>query len=212
MPNVYKPGLIQIRARYTNEFDGDKTENVTWWQGAFTSPLTQAQLANIQAVFDVQWPLMWRIPGATGAQYIGSIATDWSSASGTDNDTTTSLSPVNGQATGLAAAQACMLLSLQIPLRFKGGHGRVYLPWLGQSALADQKSVTASVVSNVSAEFVALRTNMNAISSGNGGPFSWCVYKFRNDAVKADPILITGGVIQADLATQRRRLRKAPHH
>lgn len=212
-PNVYTPGLIQIRARYTNEIDGDHTENVMWLFGSVTTGYSLAQLQAIQSVFDTQWGNLWKNNvGTSTASYIGSVITDWSSATGLSNDSTLTFTPVAGAFTGgQLPPQVSGLLSLKIAVRYRGGHGRVYLPYIDRSALTGVNQLSTTVLTGLNTSWPTYTAALNAISSANGGPLVPVIYKFRNDVTRAHVWIVTAMVPNALIATQRRRVRKVAH-
>lgn len=214
MPNVYQSGLLQIRPRYTQEVDGDHTENVTWWVGSVTtSNYTLGQLVAIQNTFDPLMSALWAPCANSGAQYIGSVITDWTSATGLSNDNTTTFTPVTGSGGGtVAPAQVCILISQHIAQRFRGGHGRIYLPWIGSSGSFNSSTVPSALVTSTNTKLQALYTGMGAISGANGGPCLPVVYRYRNSSTLASVHAVTSGNTSNVWATQRRRLRKVPHH
>lgn len=209
MPNVYKPGLIQLRAQYSQDPDADNTpENVTWWESSSSSTPTTANLISIQALFDTYWPDVWKIVAGADASYVGSVITDWSSSSGVAVSSVGSLSPVAG--TGGAASgppQVSVLISWAIALRWRGGHFRTYLPHIASGVVTGtyKDSIAGSLATNVDTAFTACNTAM--MSSGVLGGQSFRLYKDKNDSSTATLYPVTNFGCQTLLATQRRRIR-----
>jgi hypothetical protein len=213
MPNVYQPSLIQIRPQYDqSDADLDNIENVTWWLGTFAVPLSEAQLIAIAGVFDNSWKNVWLAFGATSRHYKGSIVTDWSSNTGLQYSSVGTFAPVVGTEGAALPVQACALISLAIGERYRGGHGRVYLPALGNSTLESDYQLEPSVSSALLTAYANMQTAMAGISSADGGAFVQSVYRYRNDPATASVHGVVAFTVQQKIATQRRRLRKAAHH
>jgi hypothetical protein len=212
MTNVYKPGLIQARPQYDSDTDApDKPENVLWLLSRTTTVPTLAQLEAIQSIFDNNWYNVWAAVGANTKHYTGSILTDWSSATGLQSNSVGTFPPgIGGQGSALPANVAA-LISIQIPLRFRGGHFRIYLPWIGSSALdsTDKNKLSTTVQTNLSNAFGTYITAMSA-SDQLGGQIA-VVYKNRNNPATAQTYAFPSYTAQQMLASQRRRLRRAAH-
>lgn len=209
MPNVYKPGLIQLRPQYTTDPDAANTpENVTWWQSAVTTTPTVANLEAVQAIFDDYWPNMWKPLGGANAAYTGSVITDWSSSSGVALDSVGALSPIPG--TGSAESlppQVAVLVSWEIPLRWRGGHFRTYFPWIASGIVTGtyRDQIPTSTATAVDTAFNLLNTQMEG--SGVLGGQSFRVYKDKNTTALATLYAVSNFGCQTQLATQRRRIR-----
>lgn len=217
-PNVYLPQLIQIRPQYTTGATDEPgtPENVTWWQGgtAGSFPLTVSQLTLIAAAFDPAWGAMWKHVGSQNFFYTGSIITDWSTSTGAQVSTVGVFAGVQGLATGFAPAQTALLISKKsagMP-KYRGGHPRTYLPFLGASIINTEYEANSVQVGNVQADYNNLYTAMNGVGTINGGPFAEFVFRKRHDPVHAAIYGVTHVTVQGRFATQRRRMRKAPHH
>lgn len=211
MPNNYLPGLIQIRPQYTN-LGADIPENIMFWEGSESAGYSLAQLQAIQAVFDHYWPLMWNKQADVNVTYLGSIITDWTSDAGLEWSSVGTLTPVAGVESGLGAAQSCCLISWVVPLRWRGGHFRTYLPGVAASALSSESAISASITTAMVTAIATLLTQMLDISGANGGPVAPVAFRFRNQKPDVEPRPTTypfsSYTVQAQLATQRRRVRK----
>jgi hypothetical protein len=208
---TYQPGLLQIRPQYTDA-DASTHENVTWWLGATPAafPLDAGQLTTIQAAFDTAWETMWGEIGADATHYIGSVVTDWSSAFGltVDNTGYTPVAGTHGQESG---SQVSALLSLTGARRYKGGHGRTYLPCVGVDVMASGTSLGASPVVSLNSAAVDLQTAMAGIATIDGGAYAWNVYHQKPHIPPPFLEPIVAVVANVRIATQRRRLRKVAH-
>lgn len=213
MPNVYQPRLIQIRAAYdTNVDSGDHPENIFWFQSATGSAPTVSQLHAICNVFDAGWYPVWAKVGTSNRHYIGSTATDWSSDLGLQATSVGTYTPEPGAAgaTGMPA-QVAALISWSNGQRFKGGHFRTYLPWLGAGALlaSDHNQLDPTVQGNVGTAIDTWLSEM--LSSGQLGGQTQKLYRHRNNVATAALYSVSEYSVQLGLATQRRRLRRAAH-
>lgn len=216
--NNYFNGLIQVRTQYIPAGDDrDTPENVLWWKGGFSTGLTEAQIEEIQLAFDPAWGSMWASIGATAVNYSGSIVTDWSSDTGISVDSVGSASEVPGTKGNSQPSQVAALLSLSVAQRFKGGHGRIYLPNVGVSACTGNMDLNSTALTDLEEGWTAVVTAMQGVSAPNGGPFNPYLFRYRNanyplDAAPVPQILpILSANPASLLATQRRRLRKVAH-
>jgi hypothetical protein len=214
MPNVYKPGLIQIKPQYSSGItdEPDTPENILFWRGATTSefPLSTGQITAIAAVFDPHWGAMWAEQGSAAYKYTGCVITDWSVDTGIEQSTVGVFAGVSGTLTGVTTGQACMLLSYTSALmpKYRGGHFRSYLPYPSEAALTSPYEFTSAAVANVQGGLGTLYNDMLLISSADGGGYYPSLYRFRNDATKAVMYDANSVVVSPVPATQRRRLRK----
>jgi hypothetical protein len=211
LPNVYKPSLVQIRPQFFDTDNSKLHEMVTWWQGTFGVGLNNVQLTAWQTAFDNAMVNCVNAYAITGLHYFGSIITDWSSSTGL-SQLDAGINLGGGTYSVATPSQVCILQSLHIALRYKGGHGRMYWPMPGSNAaITDTPNATA--VSNLTTEYAALVTAMLALSGGNGGPANQVVYRHRNNAALAATNVVLNSTVQPNLyATQRRRIRKVAHH
>jgi len=208
MPNVYKPGLLQIRPQYTTDPDsGDTPENVLWFQSATTTTPTLANLTAIQTQFDTLWSECWKGIGTSSADYTGSIVTDWSSASGLQVSSVGSFTPVPGTEGTAAPPQVAILISYQIQLRWRGGHFRTYLPWVGMSSLTGtyndkmDPTVQAALVASVQSMITDMKT------TGVLGGQTLVMYKDKTNPATAQTYDVATFTVSNLVATQRRRVR-----
>lgn len=212
MPNNYQPRLVQIRPQYVSE-DRDVAENVLWWIGTFTSALTNDQAAATLAVFDPLWGALFEAYGDGFNAYEGSIITDWSSDTGIEYTSVGVFTPVNGGFGSVIGANTAALLSWSTALRFRGGHARSYLPYVGQDAIGSTTELDEGRVTGMNTAIVNLINGMEEIPGGFGGGYFPVMYKYRNAPLVDPPkppvlVTITDGFANPILASQRRRLRK----
>ena len=208
MPNVYKPGLLQIRPQYTRDPDsGDTPENVTWWLSGVTSTPSLADLNAILGVFDPLWGAIFSAYGAASLDYTGAIITDWSSATGLEQTSVGVFTPVGGSSGAAAPPNVAILQSYVIQLRWRGGHFRTYYPYVGTGVLGgySNDTVAPSTVTAMEAAYTACVAGM--ASSGTLGGQTPRAYKNKNNVATATLYPITAEFINPLVATQRRRLR-----
>lgn len=209
MPNIYQPGLLQVRPQYTYEADAANTpENVLWFESATHSTPSQANLVSIAGTFDTNWSGVFLQYAGEGAYYTGSIITDWSSDTGIQWTTVGTFEPEDGTQGALVPPQVAALVSYQVPLRWRGGHFRTYLPYVGSSvvdgSLKDQLSPTCQT--NLADNINDVITNMK--DTGILGGQTFVCYKDKTNAEKAATYQISSFTVNPQLATQRRRIRK----
>jgi hypothetical protein len=214
MPNVYKPNLLQIKPQYSyGQVDQpDTPENILWiaFQTADPVPFTTAQLTALAAAFDPKWALVWEPQGQSAASYTGSILTDWQSDTGIEYSSVGTFTPVTGGNATKNSAQGCTLISwgsAYLP-RYRGGHFRTYLPLLSGGVLTDSWEIESSIVTQINTALTNLQSTLEDFSSGGLGGCNLQLYRFRDNAEKADYYPVNSWTVQPVPATQRRRLRK----
>ena len=214
MPNVYKPGLLQIRTQHTQNPDtGDIPENVLWFVSALLTTPTLVQLQAIQGYFDTNWAPIWQTVGPTNRDYMGSVITDWSSNTGLQSTSVGSFTPAAGtHSSESLPLQVAILLQWEIGVRYKGGHPHTYLPYCSASTqdTSDPSMVLASIRTAVNGGVGAFFTAM--LAGGTLGGQTAVVYRHRNDPVNAVFHGIQAFNIASRFATQRRRIRRVAHH
>jgi hypothetical protein len=222
MAFTYLPYLVKIQAQFKDS-EGRIDECVTWWNQNQDSPLTLTQLQTIQTAFNnaavssTYGPLVW-IP--TTCHYIGAIVSDMSSNTGLFASNA-GYTPVAGTGSGTQAArQVAVLISLATTLRYRGGHGRMYLPTISSTMIStDGQTVPSGSVTNLNEWWTALQEAMAALTS----PLN-CQQVVLHERMQVVPHTVPPTykpafttnvstiVVQSIIATQRRRLRKVAHH
>jgi hypothetical protein len=213
-PIVLQPNLVQIKAYYTpNPDTAEHPMNLLWFiSRSAGGPFSLAGLQAVATAFDPLWGAIWRYFGNGHRFYIGSTVTDYSTAFGLQYDSRGVFTPQAGATSQDMPPNVAALISLHVAERWKGGHFRIYLPWGGQTALDsnDSNHLSASTIGNMTVAYAALEPGMNSIAVAGG--FTQRCYRQRTDPVKAHLMPINTFTVQQLVATQRRRLRKAPHH
>jgi hypothetical protein len=212
-PVVLQPGLLQCRPQYTVDPDsGDHPENVLWFLSGSTSAPTLANLSAIAAVFDPAWANMWKTVGASNKNYTGSVWTDFSTVFGLSTSSVGTFTVVPGLHGGCFPSNVSVLISMHILERWRGGHPRTYLPWIstGCQWASDADQVDPTILATCISAFSAINTA--TIGSGVLGGQSQRIYREKSNPATAHLMPINSFNISNRFATQRRRLRKAPHH
>lgn len=216
--NIYYPGLVQMVGHWT-----DQTARVhycvCWATGATSGGYTSAQLHNLAGIMFLNFANAWGAIGSPSAQLTDCVCTDWSSNTGLQAGAATSA--ISGSGTGELPLNTAALLSLKVALRYKGGHGRVYLPSLADNITTDGRTIQTAKLGTLQTAVSAWGAQLASISSANGGPFNQVVYLQHRQPkpptvpptyLPATVQVVNSITAQQVLATQRRRLRKAPHH
>jgi hypothetical protein len=117
-----------------------------------------------------------------------------------------------------------MLIQLKQSMKYKGGHGRMYVPSLSGNVTTDGVNLIPGVISDVNTKLQNLINAMFGLASAYGGPYTWVVWRTRSHQPSSAPggplgppippflSTVNSADVAQVLATQRRRLRKAPHH
>lgn len=129
-----------------------------------------------------------------------------------------------GTAAGaLLPASACLLESMTIARRYRGGHPRVYWPFGTQSALSDAQTWTAGFTGSVATALTNYRTTVLGLTWAGGGvsaevnvsyysgftTHTGTTGRYRNVAtVRLAPLIdtVVGHVYRGGVAQQRKRL------
>jgi hypothetical protein len=123
-----------------------------------------------------------------------------------------------GAKTGTSAPNSvAMCVSLPTPLRFRGGHWRMYLPGMASADINPPNSQwNAGTITAVLAGMRAFRTALNGISAG-GATHSWVGVKYFTHDADHHPIYeplpirsypITDTLVHTRIDSQRRRTGK----
>lgn len=211
MAAIYHPGVVTVIPHYDIGHPTNAA-NVIQWQTAAVG-LTIAQLTAIQTAFDGAWSTGWKSLAYTGNRYMGSWVIDASSATGAQV-TNASYTPVAGlTGSGSVGDQVAMLCSLKTPTRYRGGHGRVYIPGFGQTTInADGQTWTAATLTAVQTLWTNTQNAMGSVAGAAGGPLSLAVWHKKLASAPNSVEIVSAVVAQSVTATQRRRLRKVSRH
>lgn len=214
MANVYKPGLLQIRPRYTqSDISGHIPENILWFLSGSTTTPTLANLQGVAANFDPLWGAVFAAYGPSTNHYTGSVTTDWSSNTGLQyNSVGVFGGTAGGQAAGVQSGQVAILISYQIGVRYKGGHPRTYLPYVSEGVTlgssGDQVSTTTQTA--IVNAYNAMINGMRGGATLNGQ--TMVIYRHRTNPALAQTYPFATFTVQSQTATQRRRIRRVAHH
>lgn len=209
MGSNYVAKLMQIRPQYSQDPDADNTpENVLWMQSGSTGTPTLGDLTTIQGIFDEYWPLLWKPQAGADSSYMGSVITDWSSDTGISRSTVGTLSPVAGTGSATSTApQVAILISYSIPIRYRGGHPRTYLPHVASGKITGtyKDSIASGDVTNINAAYNALFAALN--DSDVLGGQSMVIFRGKTTPASPTVYIVNTYTAQLLLATQRRRIR-----
>lgn len=125
--------------------------------------------------------------------------------------------PVAGEDTGVPLdASACVLVSLRVDERWKGGHPRSYIPGVSQDRLDGVSRYTGATVTDYQDAFDAYLAYVNGASSTHiDSAYLAAVRRFADRGSLAVPkvyldppevLRVTSGVVRSHVASQRRRL------
>lgn len=210
-PLPYQPNLLLIKPQYLDP-SGRVHENVTWWSGSVTSGYTASQLTAIVAELMLNWGNSWAKIGASDSQLTGAYIQDYTSATG---QSVSYSSVVAGANSGAPLAQnTAVLISVHGATRYRGGHSRIYLGGLTGAITLDGVNVNTAFANwnTFLTDWAAVYTGMAGISTANGGPVNSVIYHGRRHGIAPYIEVMFNYTVQTKLASQRRRLRKAPHH
>ena len=213
-PNVYRPGLVHCRPRYSIfDVSAHTPENVLWFQSGSTTTPTLANLQGMANAFDPLRGAVFAAYASPQNSYTGSVFTDWSSNTGLAyNSVGVYAGHAGSQGTTTQSAQVAILVSYQIGVRYKGGHPRTYLPYVSGVAATGTSGdeIPTAIQNNV-------LTNLNAMIAGMKntgilGGQTQVIYRHRNNATLAQTYQFATLTVNSQTATQRRRVRRVPHH
>lgn len=211
MANVYLKSLVQIRPTYL-DLNNNKTHLHVWWAfgNAGDGPYTLPQLQAVQAAVDAAFTSDWPAAGGAAGKYTSCYVIDWSSNTGLEVAPNSSIS-VAGTGTDTTPSNVAGLVSGENGFRYRGGRPRIYFPLVTYTP-GTPDVPGSGATSGINSLVTAVNTNLFGVSSADGGPFEWGNYRYRDDAAKAAFTGVTWKPMELLWATQRRRIRKAPHH
>src|SRR5215470_12982212 len=170
MTAIYHPGVVLVIPKYDLGHPNNAA-NVLAWQTAAVG-LVSTQLTAVQTAFDTAWSTGWKAIAPSINRYMGSWVIDMSSSTGTQV-TNALYTPVVGTAGATSWADNCAaLISLHTSLRYRGGHGRIYIPGLSSGGLnADGSTLLPSYMTNLTSLWNNTANAMAALSGAAGGPY-----------------------------------------
>jgi len=211
MAAIYKPGVLTIIPHY-DIGAGHDVVNVMHFLGQ-TISYDVSQLTAIQTTFDTSWGTSYRAFLPTTNLYKGCIVIDSGSAFGQEKDNSAFAAQPGNAVAGPIADNAAVLLSLHVLQRYKGGHGRAYLPGFSLDMIEpDGRNVLPTTLAAVESMWQNLRIAMAGNGTNNGGPHVPVLWHKKWAAAPNSTSEIVGATTSAVLATQRRRLRKVSRH
>ena len=181
---------------YTHQYWHTTTSSVTAAQStALATLIRTAWTTNFQAQQHVNWSLVSTtvmdlgptpdLPGVDAVAVAGTLA-------GT---------PIT--------AETCMLITMQIGRRYRGGHPRMYLPLGGAASILDQTHWTTTFQSTIQTKWAAF---YNAVIAGGAGTptldYQANVSYYSGKVLRTTPVIdkVLGWTIQQVPGSQRRRM------
>lgn len=213
-PVQYKPGLLQVRPHYNvSDVSGHTPQNVLWFVSANVSTPALGNLNTICNFVDQYWTAVCCPVMASANHYTGSIVTDFSSNTGLAYSSVGNITPIAGSLTGGSqSAQVCMLISYQIGVRWKGGHPRTYLPYIAESVTQgiSGDEVVPTFITQMNTAMNTFISQMKATGVLGGQTLS--IYRHKQNPALAQTYPVVTFSVSTQTATQRRRVRRVPHH
>jgi hypothetical protein len=200
------PGLVRIRFKYTGF--RDTAINVLWAHCTAPGPYAAADLLTVATNLHTAWADVWKTLASTSTALEATDVTDFTSATGLSSEY---VDVVAGIQPDMTAAQAAMVISLQTSERYRGGHGRCYIPGLAFNHMADSHTWDNTAVSTIG-DFWADWIVLLAAQALGAGTLAPVVVRNRRVLGEAYIKLIGALIAQPVMATQRRRARKVAHH
>jgi hypothetical protein len=163
--------------------------------------------------------LATQVYNAYAAQFLPYVPSEWRLSSVVTVDLGSSPA-LPGSATGSSAgssgdpiisAQVCTLVKHIISRRYRGGHPRTYLPGGGASQLADADKWNSTQVDHMQTAWDNfISAVVGATYTGNTLTGFVNVSYFSGGVLRTTPVVdsVTGSVVEAAVATQRRRLNR----
>lgn len=207
MAAIYKTGVVLTIPKYDLGHPNNAANVIAWSTGAVG--LTVAQLTAVQTAFDTAWSAKWAPQSPTINRYMGCWVIDM--AGPTANQVTNATyTPVLGTAgSGAWADSIAGLLSLKTQTRYRGGHGRLYIPGFNSGSLqSDGQSLSTAAITAIQQMWDNTVAALLALSGATGGPYTPIVWHKRLTAAPNTIEPVVGRVVQTTAASQRRRLRK----
>jgi hypothetical protein len=198
------PGMAKVIVKQTisgvpafNIFHVDALPALQW---------TASELASLASAVRSAWVTNF-IPLQTGQLVLNDVtAIDLSSDTGAEGSATGSTTGTNVGTALSANAAAC--ITWKIPRRYRGGHPRSYIAGHSTGMTTNANTWTASHVTNVTNAALALRTAINAVTTGSGTVKMVCVHYRKNKVDLTTPLVdaVSGAVVDTRIDSQRRRL------
>ena len=201
--------------------DNRKAENVFFWSYTGGPPT----VSNAEAIASDIWTA-WseNFTSLTNSELLLTSVTvlDLSSDLGAEAVFTNSDTPVPGTLEGTPLPlSSAMLINKDIARHYRGGHPRSYLAVGTAPSLVNDGTFTSDFVGDVGSAYGFFSTGVNEISEGSTSLTAEVCVSYYSVVVEPTPPhrrttplvqLITATSPQAQLATQRRRVRRTSRH
>lgn len=191
----------------------DTAVNVFWFA---CDAIAGAALDALEALAESWYTAWWDAIKANTSDLLmltSCVASDWTSADG--------LSGIyNGSDTGSndgdpVQAQVAALINWETNGRYRGGHPRTYVPGIIASDLENNQNLSDDAAASLASAMGTFLTTVNDLTFDDDS-VTLVLYHRGPTATHPDRIAqgvkpIIGGVVPTQLATQRRRVRRAGH-
>lgn len=204
LPNVPQVVKLTIGGAYHDT----RWLNIWYVHYTGTAP-SAAQLATYLTNVDLGMSPLYAAEMSVDNSVDTYTATDLSSATGAEN--AISVSHFGVRTGDFVPANVCMVASMEIARRYRGGHPRKYLPWgtAGTYATGSTKDWDGAFVTDCQSKINSCLSAMHG-TFGGGPTFDETVnVSYRNaGAVRPAAVVdvITSAVIRTRICSQRRRL------
>ena len=202
----YLPKLIRVRHHYSGL--RDTAYNIHWLQAENDGPYTQDDLATAGTALGEIWSTDVVAYLAGNITYTGCEVADFTSALGNVADTSYT---VTGGTGGHMAAQVAALWSLKTAERYRGGHGRSYIPCPGDGNMADDRNLSSTFITHMDDAISAYIAAIESLTLADGAAI-WVVLHKKHGTESPYVAPVVSAECQAVVATMRRRLRKVARH
>lgn len=210
---VYLAGMLKVQLQYSFDFHDPLALNTFYCYGAGVEGATAAELDDFTAAVGTEWSTAGLEGYMSSTHSLLNVwCADWSGPTGNEG-----LSLINtpGDEGGAAlTAQACVLVNFEVPLRYRGGHPRLYMPLGTVDSMSTPILWLSDFVSNLQGAFNTFFSWVNEQEIG-GSPITWSLYRTRQKV--ADVLQppshypVSSPTVSPVPATIRRRVRRAGH-
>lgn len=149
LPNV--PNCIEYTLRFS---DGGNTNLLNKFHQTYTNPPGQSDALALAQTVTAQWGTHMASQVGTWINLLQTEVNDLASVFGAQAVDITGSVGTGAQGTHLASGTA-MVISSKTAHKYRGGHGRVYVPGLGTAALQTPNTWTTLVQSSVASAWAA---------------------------------------------------------
>jgi hypothetical protein len=202
----YFEDLLKVNLQYSGE--RNTAENVFFLSNLSAHGAAEAALLTLANSIGTKFAETILDYLSTAIGFIACTVADWTSADGL---TATQDFSDHGSVSGdYPTDQVAVLLNEESLTRYRGGHGRMYLPTTGVSNMASGLAWTNTFVADMTAAAVAFIDYINTLSLG-GDPCTFVLYHRGSPDVTQGFEEVVGITCSPTPGTQRRRVRRVGH-